>query len=85
MLVSWNWLKEYVSLEMPLAELEDRLAMSGLTRSKRKIVAVDDEVVTRGAAQPLQKPRQFDQIPPLDLDHAQTPVRIAGQNASCSG
>jgi phenylalanyl-tRNA synthetase beta chain len=30
MIVSWNWLKEYVPLDMPLEELERRLMMSGL-------------------------------------------------------
>lgn len=30
MIVSWNWLKQYVPLDMPLEELERRLTMSGL-------------------------------------------------------
>lgn len=30
MIVSWEWLKEYVGLEMSLTELTDRLTMSGL-------------------------------------------------------
>ena len=30
MLVSWNWLKQYVALDMPHDELVDRLTMSGL-------------------------------------------------------
>ena len=30
MIVSWNWLSEYVSLESPAAEVADRLMMSGL-------------------------------------------------------
>jgi len=30
MIVSWNWLKEYVHLDMPLDTLTDRLTMSGL-------------------------------------------------------
>lgn len=30
MIVSWNWLKEYVDLQMPLDEVVDRLTMSGL-------------------------------------------------------
>jgi hypothetical protein len=25
MIISWNWLKEYVQLDMPVAELERRL------------------------------------------------------------
>ena len=41
MLVSWNWLKEYVSLEMPLAELEDRLAMSGLNHEGTQQIGED--------------------------------------------
>jgi phenylalanyl-tRNA synthetase beta chain len=30
MIVSWNWLSEYVSLDMPVRELTDRLTMAGL-------------------------------------------------------
>lgn len=30
MIVSWNWLKQYVELRMPLEELQQRLTMSGL-------------------------------------------------------
>ncbi len=30
MLVSWNWLKQYVDLDVPVAELSERLTMSGL-------------------------------------------------------
>jgi phenylalanyl-tRNA synthetase beta chain len=30
MIVSWNWLKDYVELDMPVEELTDRLTMSGL-------------------------------------------------------
>ena len=50
MLVSWNWLKEYVALEMPLAELEERLAMSGLnhegTQEVGEDLAIDLEVTS---------------------------------------
>ena len=30
MLVSWNWLKQYVDINVPVAELSERLTMSGL-------------------------------------------------------
>ncbi|RPI84431.1 MAG: hypothetical protein EHM42_07520, partial [Planctomycetaceae bacterium] len=30
MIVSWNWLKEYVRLDMPAETLADRLMMAGL-------------------------------------------------------
>ena len=30
MIVSWNWLKQYVPLDMPLEELQRRLMMAGL-------------------------------------------------------
>ena len=30
MIVSWNWLKEYVRLDMPVEELGNRLMMAGL-------------------------------------------------------
>lgn len=44
MLVSWNWLKQYVPLDMPQAELEDRLAMSGLNHESTESFA-DDLVI----------------------------------------
>ncbi len=50
MLVSWDWLKEYVSLEVPLADVERRLMMSGLNHeSTEKVgddIAVDLEVTS---------------------------------------
>ena len=50
MLVSWNWLKDYVNLDMPLAELENRLAMSGLnhegTRQLGDDLVIDLEVTS---------------------------------------
>jgi phenylalanyl-tRNA synthetase beta chain len=50
MLVSWDWLKEYVSLDLPLAEVERRLMMSGLNHeSTEKVgddIAVDLEVTS---------------------------------------
>ena len=51
MLVSWNWLKEYVSLEMSVEELTDRLTMSGLNledvhRPLENEVAIDLEVTS---------------------------------------
>ncbi len=41
MLVSWNWLKQYVPLDMPLEELERRLTFSGLNHEETKEVADD--------------------------------------------
>mgnify|MGYP003949032437 CR=1 FL=1 len=53
MLVSWNWLKNYVALDMKRAELENRLAMSGLnhegTRSVGDDFAIDLEVTSNRA------------------------------------
>ncbi|MFP6672876.1 MAG: phenylalanine--tRNA ligase subunit beta [Pirellulaceae bacterium] len=50
MLVSWNWLKNYVALDMELSELEIRLAMAGLnhegTRSVGDDFAIDLEVTS---------------------------------------
>ncbi len=47
MLVSWNWLKKYVSLDMTLAELEDRLSMSGLNHEGTRPVG-DDLPIDQG-------------------------------------
>ncbi len=41
MLVSWNWLKQYVPLEMTQAELEHRLSMSGLNHEGTRPIADD--------------------------------------------
>lgn len=41
MLVSWNWLKDYVDLNMSQAELETRLAMSGLNHEGTENVGDD--------------------------------------------
>ncbi len=51
MLVSWNWLKEYVALEMSVEELTDRLTMSGLNLEDvhhplENEVAIDLEVTS---------------------------------------
>jgi len=50
MIVSWNWLKQYVPLTMPLAELERRLMMSGLNHEGTEEIggdlAIDLEVTS---------------------------------------
>ena len=50
MLVSWNWLKQYVPLDMSVAELERRLMMAGLNHEATTEVggdlAIDLEVTS---------------------------------------
>lgn len=50
MIVSWSWLKEYVKLDMPREELEQRLMMSGLnhegTEPVGNDIAIDLEVTS---------------------------------------
>ncbi len=50
MLVSWNWLKQYVPLTMSVAELERRLMMAGLNHESTSEVggdlAIDLEVTS---------------------------------------
>ena len=50
MIVSWNWLKQYVPLDMPSAELERRLMMAGLNHESTAEVggdlAIDLEVTS---------------------------------------
>ncbi len=41
MIVSWNWLKDYVSLDMPAEEAEHRLAMAGLNHEESWSVGDD--------------------------------------------
>jgi len=41
MIVSWNWVKQYVRLDMPVAELEQRLMMAGLNHEGTSEVAGD--------------------------------------------
>ncbi len=44
MLVSWNWLKEYVDLDMPHDELVERLAMSGLNHEGSERIGDDLQI-----------------------------------------
>jgi phenylalanyl-tRNA synthetase beta chain len=50
MLVSWNWLKQYVPLEVPVEEFERRLMLAGLNHEETKPVgddlAIDLEVTS---------------------------------------
>lgn len=50
MIVSWDWLKQYVELDMPVEELERRLMMAGLnhesTRGPEFDLAIDLEVTS---------------------------------------
>jgi phenylalanyl-tRNA synthetase beta chain len=50
MIVSWNWLKQYVPLTMPVADLEQRLMMAGLNHESTEEVggdlAIDLEVTS---------------------------------------
>ncbi len=41
MIVSWNWLQDYVSLNMDPAELAQRLAMAGLNHESTERVGED--------------------------------------------
>ena len=41
MIVSWNWLKQYVPLSMPLEEFQQRLMMAGLNHEGTAEVAGD--------------------------------------------
>jgi phenylalanyl-tRNA synthetase beta chain len=41
MIVSWNWLKQYVALDMPVEELETRLMMAGLNHESTERVGGD--------------------------------------------
>lgn len=50
MIVSWNWLKQYVSLDVPVEEFERRLMLAGLNHEETKPVgddlAIDLEVTS---------------------------------------
>src|SRR5580698_5402543 len=50
MLISWNWLSDYVDLDMPPEELEQRLMMAGLNHEETHAVgddlAIDLEVTS---------------------------------------
>ena len=87
MIVSWNWLKEYVLLDMPLAELERRLMMAGLnhegTTDVDGDIAIELEVtsnrpdclghigVAREIAVLWQRPLR---LPAAEPQQGQTPV-----------
>lgn len=87
MIVSWNWLKQYVLLDMPLAELEQRLMMSGLNHEGTEEVAgdmaVDLEVTSNrpdclghiGVAREVAVLWQRElKLPPADPVEGATPV-----------
>jgi phenylalanyl-tRNA synthetase beta chain len=50
MLVSWNWLKDYVALDMPVEQFEERLTLAGLNHEETVTsagdVAIDLEVTS---------------------------------------
>ena len=50
MIVSWNWLTEYVRLDMPVERLAERLALTGLNHEGTEEVggdlAIDLEVTS---------------------------------------
>src|SRR5437870_2526951 len=50
MIVSWNWLKQYVPLEMPVEEFERRLMLAGLNHEETNRIgndfAIDLEVTS---------------------------------------
>ncbi len=50
MLVSWNWLKDYLDLDMPVEEFERRLMLAGLNHEHTTPVggdlAIDLEVTS---------------------------------------
>lgn len=87
MLVSWNWLKDYVALDMPAAEFERRLMLAGLnheaTLERGKDLAIDLEVtsnrpdclghlgIAREAAVLFEKPLK---LPPANPRTGGTPV-----------
>src|SRR5947209_514877 len=41
MIVSWNWLSQYVRLDMPVGVLTDRLALTGLNHESTEEVVND--------------------------------------------
>ena len=56
MLVSWNWLKQYVPLDMPLEEFERRLMMAGLNHEGTAEVAGDLAIDLGSHEQPARLP-----------------------------
>ena len=87
MIVSWNWLKQYVPLGMPLEELERRLMMSGLNHEGTEEVAgdlaIDLEVTSNrpdclghvGVAREVAVLWEADlEIPPADPPEGKTSV-----------
>src|SRR3954469_19474286 len=50
MIVSWNWLTQYVRLDMPVDTLTERLALTGLNHESTSVVgddfAIDLEVTS---------------------------------------
>jgi len=87
MIVSWNWLKQYVTLDMPAAELVRRLTMSGLNHEGTEEVggdlAIDLEVTSNrpdclghvGVAREVAVLFGHElKLPPARLTEGKTPV-----------
>jgi len=97
MIVSWNWLKEYVLLDMPAAELERRLMLAGLNHEETSEVggdlAIDLEVTSNrpdclghlGIAREVAVLWQRElKRPPIDLVESGPPVaRLASVQVDC--
>jgi phenylalanyl-tRNA synthetase beta chain len=92
MIVSWNWLKEYVQLDMPAAELERRLMLAGLNHEETKEVggdlAIDLEVTSNrpdclghlGVAREVAVLWERElKIPPVDLPQTGPQVETLAQ------
>ena len=56
MIVSWNWLHDYVSLDMDPAELAHRLAMAGLNHESTERVG-EDLAIDLEVKEPSRLPR----------------------------
>jgi len=97
MIVSFDWLKDYVAIDVPAEELERRLMMAGLNHEGTETVgddlAIDLEVtsnrpdclghlgVAREAAVLLGKPLK---LPPVELtEHAQPAEKLTSVRIDC--
>ena len=51
MIISWNWLKDYVELDVPVTDVERRLMLAGLNHESTDVddddLAIDLEVTSK--------------------------------------
>jgi phenylalanyl-tRNA synthetase beta chain len=68
MKVSYNWLKQYVAVNLPAAEVADRLTMAGIEVKSSQVIGGDWEGIVIGQILAVNKHPNADRLTLLDID-----------------